>query len=185
MGDVSEFVAIGFDSGLLFILAIQSTGCYRSSNVGSSGKHLRPNHFCLAFGLADRHGFSVPAEDSVTVTPALHSFYLVFLGLSLLLSSRVLVARKLGDALTRGTLQGRRAIVIGDDVELADTSAIHLLQKYGSREIGRFQLPPGAAGDDLPTKRDLDVLDDAIDAARVNQAEIILLATALDRYPAA
>ena len=173
--DVREFVAIGVDSGLLFILAIQPTGCYRSSNVGSSGKHLGEIIFVwlLVLLIVMASLFLLKIGDSFSGASLV---LFGFLGLSLLLSSRVLVARRLGDALTRGTLQGRRAIVIGDHVELADTSTIHLLQKYGSCEIGRFQLPPGVAGDDLPTKRDLDVLDDAIDAARVNQAEIILLA---------
>ena len=175
IGDVREFVAIGIDSGLLFILAIQPTGCYRAANVGSSGKHLRETIvvWLLALLIVMASLFLLKTGESFSRASIV---LFGFLGLSLLLSSRVLVARRLGDALARGTLQGRRAILIGDHVELADTSAFHLLQKYGSREIGRFQLPPGAAGDDLPTKGDLDVLDDAIDSARVNQAEIILLA---------
>jgi undecaprenyl-phosphate galactose phosphotransferase/putative colanic acid biosynthesis UDP-glucose lipid carrier transferase len=175
IGDVREFVAIGVDSGLLFILAIQPTGCYRASNVASSRKRLGELIlvWLLVLLIVMASLFLLKTGESFSRASIV---LFGFLGLSLLLSSRIVVARKLAGALARGTLQGRRAIVIGDHVELPDTSAFHLLQKYGSREIGRFQLPPGAAGDDLPTKGDLDVLDDAIESARKNRAEIILLA---------
>jgi hypothetical protein len=71
-------------------------------------------------------------------------------------------------------LHDRHAIIIADQGEIADTSAIHLLQKCGSREI--FQLPTRAAGDGLPIRSDFDVIGAAIESPRKNQAEIILLA---------
>ena len=175
IGDVREFVAVGIDSGLLFILAIQPTGCYRAANIGSSRKRLGELILIWFFVLLIVMAFLFLLKVGESYSRG--SILLFgFLGLGLLLSSRILVARKLADALARGTLHGRRAVVIGDQGELADTSPIHLLQKYGSWEIGRFQLSSRAAGADLSIKGDFDVLDAAIESARKNQAEIILLA---------
>ena len=175
IGDVREFVAIGIDSGLLFILAIHPTGYYRAANVGSSRKRL--DELILVWLLVWLSVMAFLFMLKIGEDYSRGSILLFgFLGLGLLASSRIVVPRKLADALARGTLHGRRAVVIGDQGELADTSAIHLLQKYGSREIGRFQLALRTAGDDLPIKSDLDVVDAAIESARRNQAEIILLA---------
>jgi undecaprenyl-phosphate galactose phosphotransferase/putative colanic acid biosynthesis UDP-glucose lipid carrier transferase len=98
-----------------------------------------------------------------------------FLGVGFLLASRLVVGRWLDGALARGALPCRRAVVIGDHLELAQKSATNLLQTYGSREIGRFELPVGSA-DSHSSPEDLPVLHDAIEFARVNHAEIILLA---------
>jgi undecaprenyl-phosphate galactose phosphotransferase/putative colanic acid biosynthesis UDP-glucose lipid carrier transferase len=174
-GEVREFVAIGIDSGLLFVLAIRPTGCYRAANLGFFRKHLSQLIFVWLVVLLIVMAFLFLLKVGESYS---RGSILLFglLGLGLLLSSRHFVADKLADALARGTLYGRRAIVIGDQGELAETSPAHLLQKYGSWELGRFHLPPRTAADDSSIKGDLGVLDAAIEAARKNQAEIILLA---------
>jgi undecaprenyl-phosphate galactose phosphotransferase/putative colanic acid biosynthesis UDP-glucose lipid carrier transferase len=177
IGEIREFVAVGIDSGLLFILAIQPTGCYRAANIGSSRRRLGELIliWLLVLFIVMAFLFLLKVGESYSRGSIL---LFGFLGLGLLLSSRIFVSRKLADALARGTLHGRRAIVIGDQGELADTSPLHLLQKYGSWEISRFQLPAGTggAGDDLSIKGDFDAVDAAIESARKNRAEIILLA---------
>lgn len=175
VGDVRAFFAIGAESGLLFILAIQSTGCYRTSNC-----NLRTRDFSeillvwvLVLLIVMAFLFLLKPEQNYS-RGAMLAFGL--LGFSLLLSSRISVAWWLSAALARGTLPGRRAVVIGEYGELADKSGSNLLQRYGIREIGRFELPLRQAEDDCWMQGDLPVLDGAIQSARVNQAEIILLA---------
>jgi undecaprenyl-phosphate galactose phosphotransferase/putative colanic acid biosynthesis UDP-glucose lipid carrier transferase len=155
-------------------LALQSIGCYQVSNVRSWEKHLGKTVLvwvlvllivmALFFLLKLAHGYS---RGSFVV--------FAFLGIAFLLASRLIAARWLNGALARGALPCRRAVVIGDHVELVQKSATNLLQTYGSREIGRFELPSGSP-EKHSSPEDLPVLDDAIEFARVNHAEIILLA---------
>jgi Undecaprenyl-phosphate glucose phosphotransferase len=94
------------------------------------------------------------------------------LGFGMLVGWRLVISTQLSHVLARGALAGSPAIVIGDRQSLAAVSRLQLLQKFGAREMGRFELPP-AAGD----KRDLfAAIDQAIDTARSNMAERVLLA---------
>lgn len=174
VGDVSEFLAIGIESAVFFVLALQSTACYRLSNVRSWEKHIGKTIIvwslvllivvALLFLLKVGHSYS---RGSFVV--------FAFLGVAFLLASRLVVPRWFEGLLARGALHCRRAVVIGDRVELAEKSANDLLQGYNSREIGRFELPAGSETDHS-SPADLSVLDHAIEFARVNHAEIILLA---------
>jgi Undecaprenyl-phosphate glucose phosphotransferase len=91
-----------------------------------------------------------------------------FIGLGLLIASRFVICAKLNDAIERGALPGRAAVIIGDRDALSGLSRFQLLRKYGAREVARFELP-----NNQPS---LAVLDQAIEAARVNDAESVLLA---------
>jgi undecaprenyl-phosphate galactose phosphotransferase/putative colanic acid biosynthesis UDP-glucose lipid carrier transferase len=67
-------------------------------------------------------------------------------------------------------------MVVGERQELDHYSAVDLLRIHGIREIGRFELPDDSddrsvATDELPA-----VLSTAINAARENQAQVVLLA---------
>jgi undecaprenyl-phosphate galactose phosphotransferase/putative colanic acid biosynthesis UDP-glucose lipid carrier transferase len=94
------------------------------------------------------------------------------LGLGALIGSRWFISRRLGTALARGTLAGTPAVVIGDDQSLAEISRRDLLRRFGASEIGRFKLPfvPSCIEDSFA------VLDEAIESARLNLAEQVLLA---------
>jgi Undecaprenyl-phosphate glucose phosphotransferase len=94
-----------------------------------------------------------------------------FLGLGLLVASRFVICTKLNDALARGTLPGYAAVIIGDREALKGLSGLNILQRFGAREIGRFELPP-AGGQQV----NLALIDKAIEAARSDDAEWILLA---------
>jgi Undecaprenyl-phosphate glucose phosphotransferase len=94
-----------------------------------------------------------------------------FVGLCLLVASRVVICTKLSDALARGTLAGYAAVVIGDREALKGLSGLHILQRFGAREIGRFELR-AADGEQV----NLALIDQAIEAARAKDAESVLLA---------
>jgi exopolysaccharide biosynthesis polyprenyl glycosylphosphotransferase len=70
-----------------------------------------------------------------------------------------------------GTLSGSQCILIGEHEELHELSTLDLLQRFGLREVNRFEFPLVADDDD-----DADIVDAAIAAARFMNAEQILLA---------
>ena len=74
--------------------------------------------------------------------------------------------------MARGLLRGDRAILVGDREALENLSRLEVLRKSGAREVARFELPPSAQG----TEYDFTVLDKAIEAARLVEADSVLLA---------
>ena len=174
-GDVNEFIAIGANAGLLFILAIQARGGYRTSGLSSSSK--RSSEVLLVWTLVllviTAFLFLLKIGPSYSRGSTL---LFGFLALGPLLASRAFVATTLAKALVSGRLSGRRSIVIGDPRETAGMSARQLLQGYGSWEIGRFELPVQVDGETASRESDLAIIDNAIQFARLNDAEQILVA---------
>ena len=80
-------------------------------------------------------------------------------------------------ALSRGMVSAGRSVLIGERDEMAGSSADHLLEKFGMREVGRFELPPD--GESAPLLR---VTDAAIQVTRDDRAEIVLLAMRWDDH---
>jgi undecaprenyl-phosphate galactose phosphotransferase/putative colanic acid biosynthesis UDP-glucose lipid carrier transferase len=66
--------------------------------------------------------------------------------------------------------------VIGIADELAQVSTGDLLEKYGTREIGRFALSAALNSEKPLSESDYEVIDRAIEFAQVNRAEKVLLA---------
>jgi undecaprenyl-phosphate galactose phosphotransferase/putative colanic acid biosynthesis UDP-glucose lipid carrier transferase len=93
------------------------------------------------------------------------------LGLPLLLGVRALVRHGVSKLVVAGTLSGPRCILIGDHEELDQLSTLDMLQRFGAREVRRFEFPLVAKDD-----HDADIVDAAIAAARIMNAEQILLA---------
>ena len=63
------------------------------------------------------------------------------LGFCLIITSRFVIRVKLNKALQSGTLGGAPAVVIGDREILTGLTSVQLLQTFGFREVGRFELP--------------------------------------------
>ena len=93
-------------------------------------------------------------------------------GFCFLLGSRFVAREILNDAMARGLLRGDRAILVGDREALENLSRLEVLRKSGAREVARFELPPS----EHDTEYDFTVLDKAIEAARLVEAESVLLA---------
>jgi Undecaprenyl-phosphate glucose phosphotransferase len=98
------------------------------------------------------------------------------LGLAVLLGSRIITAARLRTAVANGSLRGAPAIVIGDRDELAGSPATHLLEKYGAREVGRFELPLTSGEDHPALQRIREAVEAAMASARAKNAEKIFLA---------
>lgn len=90
------------------------------------------------------------------------------LGFGLLLGSRLVALNILRDSMAHGLLRGDRAVLVGDREALENLSRLDVLRKSGAREVARFELPP--------SNDDTTVLDKAIEAARLIEAESVLLA---------
>ena len=92
-------------------------------------------------------------------------------GLGSLIGSRYVIALKLNAALLDGSLSAPLAITIGDTEFLSRLPEIQILRRWGLREVGRSVLPN--VGD---LQRDIAIVDDAIEAARLHNVQFVLLA---------
>jgi undecaprenyl-phosphate galactose phosphotransferase/putative colanic acid biosynthesis UDP-glucose lipid carrier transferase len=168
--DFSALLAIGTNSGLLFVLISASRGYYRTKTLLSAKKK--------AHGVISSWVFVLLIITALLFLLKVGSNYsrgsvLVFglLGLPLLLGTRALVCKKLNELLMAGRLAGPRCILVGDREELRELLALEALRNFGVREVGRFEFPPVAENN-----HETDVIDSAIAAARKTNAEQILLA---------
>ena len=100
------------------------------------------------------------------------------LGPIVLVSSRAIMARYLRAALHAGAAVGRRAVVIGDRVQLAALTRMELAQQFAITEIGRIALPGAAENDASAAADERAALDHAIDVARLGMADEVVLAIA-------
>ena len=173
-GEAKAFALVGCYSGLLFVLWANALGLYRPKAVLSASTQIRG--VVIAWGAVLLFVTSVLfllKSGANYSRGATIGFGVVSLGV--LLASRAFIGANLRRALETGALLGQRAIVIGDPEELAALSARHLLQNYGAREIGRFELSPT---DRTCSKIEYDmaIIDAGIMVAQDNNAECVLLA---------
>jgi Undecaprenyl-phosphate glucose phosphotransferase len=92
-------------------------------------------------------------------------------GVSLLIGTRYFISTKLNAALWEGSLSAPRAIIIGDSKLLATLPKTQIWSRWGLQEVSRWVLP--TAGD---FQRDIETVDDAIDAAKTHDVHYVLLA---------
>jgi Undecaprenyl-phosphate glucose phosphotransferase len=168
--DYSALLGIGANSALLFVLLTASRGLYRTRAILSGTRQanaiisawvavllvMTSLLFLLKVGSSYSRGS--------TITFGL-------LGLLVLLVLRTLVRREFSKRVLAGAISGPRCILIGDQEELRELSPLDLLQKFGIREVGRFEFPLLAA-----LNHEVGIIDSAIAAARKANAEQILLA---------
>jgi len=174
VGDIAAFAGIGANAALVFVLFMRSRGLYRTQSFLSRNQQFRGTVFAWTFVLlaitALLFLFKVGEEYS---RGAIVSFGII--GFALLLGSRAVIAARLPGAFASGRLRGTAAVVIGDRDELARSPASQLLERYGASEVGRFELPSPRTGDLPSTRRQLAIIDAAIEATRKSQAERVLL----------
>jgi undecaprenyl-phosphate galactose phosphotransferase/putative colanic acid biosynthesis UDP-glucose lipid carrier transferase len=168
--DISALLGIGTNSGLLFVLISASRGYYQTRALLSAKKK--------AYGIISSWIFVLLIITALLFLLKVGSNYsrgsvLVFglLGLPLLLGTRALICKQLNKLLMTGWLSGPRCILIGDQEELRELSALGALRNFGVREVSRFEFPLVAEND-----HDADVVDSAIAAAHTTNAEQIVLA---------
>jgi undecaprenyl-phosphate galactose phosphotransferase/putative colanic acid biosynthesis UDP-glucose lipid carrier transferase len=168
--DLSALVGVGTNSGLLFVLINASRGYYQTRALLSARKKVN--------GVISSWVFILLIVTALLFLLKVGSNYsrgsVVFfglLGLPLLLGTRALVCTELSKLLMTGMLSGPRCILIGDQAELLELSALGALRNFGVREVSRFEFSVVAEND-----HDAHILDCAIAAARRTNAEQIVLA---------
>jgi Undecaprenyl-phosphate glucose phosphotransferase len=170
MADCSALLGVGANSGLLFVLLTTSRGFYRTRAILS--------------GTGQANGIISAWVSVLLVVTALLFLLKVgssysrgstitfgILGLPVLLALRAVVRKELSKRVLAGAISGPRCILIGDQEELHELSPLDLLQKFGIREVGRFEFPLLAE-----VNHEIGIIDSAIAAARHANAEQILLA---------
>lgn len=174
IGDIRAFAGIGANTALLFALLAKSRGMYRPTALlwASEWRRIVASWGAVLLAMVS-FLFLLKLGGSYS-RGAMVGFGA--LGLALLLISRAAIVNRLRNALARGRVAGKRAIMVGEREELDHRSGGDLLRKYAIREVGRFELPQGN-GDDRAVRQDsLAVLSAAIDSARDTQADVVLLA---------
>lgn len=168
--DCSALLGIGANSGLLFILLTASRGFYRTRAILSGTRQ--------ANGIISAWVSVLLVVTALLFLLKVGSSYsrgstIVFglLGLPVLLSLRALVRRELSKRVLAGAISGPRCILIGEQEELHELSPLDLLQRFGIREVGRFEFPLLAE-----INQEIGIIDSAIVAARHSNAEQVLLA---------
>ena len=99
-----------------------------------------------------------------------------FLALMLLLISRSITKRWVGDAVAEGRVQGRRVVVLGSREELASISASELLRRYGLSEVDRVAFAFDKNENLAMGARESASLENAVALARERCADEIVLA---------
>jgi Undecaprenyl-phosphate glucose phosphotransferase len=170
MGEATWLLTIGAHSGLLFALVTKSRGLYRPAALLSETEQRN--------GLVSSWIVTLLVVTALLFLLKLGSNYsrgsvigFSVVGLGALMGWRTFLRASLGRSILRGTLAGPRAIVIGGSEELSALSSLDVLQKYGMREVGRFEF---SRTENFSCERD--VANAAIVAARAINAEQILLA---------
>jgi Undecaprenyl-phosphate glucose phosphotransferase len=170
MGEATWLLTIGAHSGLLFALVMKSRGLYRPAALLSETEQRN--------GLVSSWIVTLLVITALLFLLKLGSNYsrgsvigFSVIGLGALMGWRTFLRASLGRSILRGTLAGPRAIVIGGSEELSALSSLDVLQKYGMREVGRFEF---SRTENFSCERD--VANAAIVAARAINAEQILLA---------
>ena len=167
---VKQYVGIGSVSALIFISLATSRNLYKIHSLGyfwgEARKIVLP--WLVVVGVCSLILFLFKSGANYS-RGSLAIFGVV--GLGLLIGTRYVVSLKLNAALLDDSLSAPLAITIGDIESLSHLPEIQILQRWGLREAGRLVLP--TAGD---LQRDVAVVDDAIEAARVHDVQFVLLA---------
>ena len=168
--DPSASLGIGVNTGLLFVLVTASRGFYRTRALLSATKQANRviSAWISVLFIVTALLFLLKVGSSYSRGSTI-AFGL--LGLPLLLGLRTLVRQELSKWIIAGTLSGPRCVLIGDQEELHELSPLDLLQKFGIREVGRFEFPLLAEID-----HEVGIIEAAIAAARSTNAEQVLLA---------
>jgi undecaprenyl-phosphate galactose phosphotransferase/putative colanic acid biosynthesis UDP-glucose lipid carrier transferase len=170
--DLMPYIGAGNIVAALFVLGVASQGNYSPSKIVSARLQICTITLCWSLAFLSLSLFLFLAKSGSDFSRGtIITFGL--LGFCLLLVSHVWIAARLKVALAGGTLAGDRAITIGDREAVKDLSPTTILEKAGARELRRYLLPTSVRFDDQASLR---VIDDAIQFARSNSVDCVLLA---------
>lgn len=170
---VDAFLAVGFTSALIFALVSKALGQYDVSSLIHRTIRFQSliGTWCISFLMLAAVLFvlkvsSQYSRGSMIVFAFMAPLFLVIVRQAL--SSRVV------SGLRTGVVRGHEGIVIGTAEELSRVSEEHVLETFGTRILGRFELP-GSLSENCGDA-DAAVLERAVEYARANEAERVILA---------
>ena len=166
------YVARGNIVAALFVLGAASRGNYSPSAIVSARRQVRSVILFWSLAFLSLALFLFLAKSGADFS---RGTIIIFglLGFVLLLGFHLWISASFKNALARGTIAGDRAITIGDRDAVMALSQASILQKAGAREIRRYLLPPFTGSDYADGLR---VIDEAIQFARSNSVDCVLLA---------
>lgn len=179
IGSLGTFIGVGLNSAALFVLLAATRRLYELPAMLQLGRQVRAvvsSWIIVAFAVISLLFFLKTADEHSRGSTL--AFDIVVLALLPLF--RVVLAGKLEGMLNRQAVSGDSAILLGVVDELARVSSHQLLQNYGSLEVARFELPITTNQWASHPRRDLEIVDEAIDAARKLNAARLFLAMPWD-----
>ena len=169
--DVQPVIGIGLFSAAFFVLLMRTRNLYSAHALASVPMQLRGGAMSLVVVLLGLLSLlfllKISAEFSRGAT-------IIFgAGASLVfIVTRIVAARQITTGWQRGTLAGRRALLIGATDELDEATVRAALEQYGATGVERFALQEKLSPDGVP---DAKTVDTAISFAVANHVELILL----------
>jgi len=174
-GDLSVFLGLGLVTGMTYAAVGWQFGIYRIFSL----LHPRRDYGQIVAGwlfvmlLTALVLFLFKVGDQFSRGSIILS---AGIALSALITWRIIIKRYLRTALANGAIQGRRALLIGTQNELADFSGDELLLGFGLNEVGRLVLPKHRARNSATSPLEYGPLKRVIEQSRATSAEEIVLA---------
>lgn len=170
LGDIEVYTGIGIVVSLIYVSAARLVDLYELHVLLTVRRDYWRILVCwlVAVTLLTLLLFLLKLGSHVSRGSAV---FFMALGLLLLLAWRNPAKRLIQSTLSKGTIHGRNAIIIGTNEELAAFDRQKLLRSYGASELDRFVL-----SSDQESSFDLSGLDAALERAREASAEEIVLA---------
>ncbi|MFG1298758.1 undecaprenyl-phosphate glucose phosphotransferase [Xanthobacter sp. V3C-3] len=173
--DITRPLGIGLLAAVAFVLITRSRSLYKPRLMARVSEQVRAACVNWAFSILFVASviFCLKVGDS---TSRLSTGIFAALGFVALPSSRWAMGMWVRRAMITGAVRGRASIIIGDASELERVVPSHVLQRLGLRELRRFSF--GGAGSETGalTADEIDTLKSAIQFARQQRVEEIVLA---------
>ncbi len=169
VGSVEVAGGIGLIAAFIYLFLARSAELYRLAYILTPERRVGAIVLVWAVGLLMLTGILFLLKSGSDLSRGSFVTFAV-LELSFLLGTRFLAAAVINSKISRGTVLGRTAIVIGEANELQQLSADHLLAQFGLKEVSRVALRAIDAG------KQRDLLEEAVRLARQLNAEELAVA---------
>jgi Undecaprenyl-phosphate glucose phosphotransferase len=167
--DVKQYLGLGCVSGLIFLSLAASRKLYEIHSLGYFPGQTKSILLRWLVVVAVCALILFLFKSGANYSRGSLAIFSV-VGVSLLIGARYFISVKLNAALREGMLSAPQAITIGDSKLLSTLSDTQILQRWGLQEVSRLVLP--TAGD---ARRDIEIVNDAIEAARMHDVQYVLL----------
>jgi Undecaprenyl-phosphate glucose phosphotransferase len=172
--DIESALAVGLLTGVLFGLIGRNLNLYTISSLMNPFKYLSKLLVAWVIAILFVTGIFFIVRTGNEFSRGSTIIFALFTPL-LLVVLRVAFARVLLSFIEHGMIRGRRAVIVGEELELAQLSASSLLVDFGLTEIARISFRHTAVEGEL-SNDDLVKLDSALAIARQQNADEFIMA---------